>query len=120
MSTENQEKFISYLDQRTEAVQADTARLIEDHRSDEANFEKIRANIFQIIKTLFMAKQKLPESEKETFMQSRLALFKETWNASLVKAQTHDDQLRVQQELVKLEALEEIRNHYEQLQEVED
>ncbi len=121
MKPAQQETFINYLQQRAAAIQADTVRLMDDHRADEANFEKIRANIFQIIKTILTTTvvRREPEKRQEELLVSRLNLFHDTWNAALEKAQAHGDQLRVRQEQVKLEALEEIRKRFEQLREVE-
>ena len=69
------ETFINYLDQRTSSIQEDTLRLIADDRRDEANFEKIRANIFQIVKTMLQASARLSqeESERVSFLKSKLA-----------------------------------------------
>ena len=88
MKSEKTTAFISYLDQRTASVQEDIRRLIADNRRDEADFEKIRANIFQIVKTIFQASERmsLEESERVRFLSSRLSLFQETWEASLMKA----------------------------------
>ncbi len=121
MKPAQQETFINYLQQRAAAIQADTVRLMDDHRADEANFEKIRANIFQIIKTILTTAvvRREPEKRQEELLVYRLNLFHDTWNAALEKAQAHGDQLRVRQEQVKLEALEEIRKRFEQLREVE-
>ena len=59
MESEKTSAFISYLDQRNTSVQEDTLRLIADDRRDEANFEKIRANIFQIVKTMLQASARI-------------------------------------------------------------
>ena len=65
MESEKTSAFISYLDQRTTSVQEDTLRLIADDRRDEANFEKIRANIFQIVKTMLQASARISQEESE-------------------------------------------------------
>ena len=81
MESEKTSAFISYLDQRTTSVQEDTLRLIADYRRDEANFEKIRANIFQIVKTMLQASARISQEESERigFLEAKLALFQETW-----------------------------------------
>ena len=117
MNIEKKENFIGYIDERTSAVQADIVRLIEDDRRDEADFEKIRGNIFQIIKTIVKASERISENEDEQiqFVDSRLTLFTETWKESMTKATEHNDERRILQEQVKLEALNEIRSAFERI-----
>ena len=120
MNTSNAEAFIRFLDQRTGDVQEKIVQLNQDHRSDEANFEKIRANIFQVIKTVFLAYQKTPRTEPElqALMDAKLTMFQETWTGFLETAREHNDEKRVLQEQVKLEAMKEIRQKFDQLREV--
>lgn len=120
MNTSNAEAFTRFLDQRTDDVQKKIVHLNQDHRSDEANFEKIRANIFQVIKTVFLAYQKTPRTEPElqALMDAKLTMFQETWTGFLETAREHNDEKRVLQEQVKLEAMKEIRQKFDQLREV--
>lgn len=121
MNTQKSEAFTRFLDQRAADIQKAVVQLNEDHRIDEANFEKIRANIFQqVIKTVFLALQRTPRTEQElrALMDGRLVMFEETWKDSLAKAREHNDEKRILQEEVKLEALKEIRQKFEELWEV--
>ena len=120
MNNPKAEAFTCFLDKRTADIQKTIVQLNEDHRTDEANFEKIRANIFQVIKTVFLVFRKTPGSEQElrALMDGRLALFEETWNSSLARAREHNDEKRVLQEEVKLEALTEIRRKFDEMWEV--
>lgn len=121
MNTQKSEAFTRFLDQRAADIQKSVVQLNEDHRIDEANFEKIRANIFQqVIKTVFLALQRTPRTEQElrALMDGRLVMFEETWKGSLAKAREHNDEKRILQEEVKLEALKEIRQKFEELWEV--
>ena len=117
MESEKTSAFISYLDQRTTSVQEDTLRLIADDRRDEANFEKIRANIFQIVKTMLQASARISqeESERVGFLEAKLALFQETWEGYLRKAKEHGDDLKIVQEQTRLEALAEIRDAFQKI-----
>lgn len=117
MESEKTSAFISYLDQRTTSVQEDTLRLIADNRRDEANFEKIRANIFQIVKTMLQASARISqeESERVGFLEAKLALFQETWEGYLRKAKEHGDDLKIVQEQTRLEALAEIRDTFQKI-----
>lgn len=112
MESEKTTAFINYLDQRTASVQEDILHLIADDRRDEANFEKIRANIFQIVKTMLQASARISqeESKRISFLESKLALFQETWEGYLRKAREHGDDLKIVQEQTRLEALAEIQD----------
>lgn len=120
MNKTKAEAFTRFLDDRTAHIQERVMQLNQDHRNDEANFEKIRANIFQVIKTVFLAYQKTPRAERElrTLMDAKLTLFERTWTDSMAKAKEHSDEKRVLQEQVKLEAVKEIRQKFEELWEV--
>ena len=117
MESEKIQTFINYLDQRTSSVQEDTLRLIADNRRDEANFEKIRTNIFQIVKTMLQASARISqeESERVGFLEAKLALFQETWEGYLRKAKEHGDDLKIVQEQTRLEALAEIRDTFQKI-----
>lgn len=117
MESEKIQTFINYLDQRTSSVQEDTLRLIADNRRDEANFEKIRTNIFQIVKTIFQASVRVSqeESERVRFLDTKLTLFQETWESYLPEAKEHGDDLKIVQEQTRLEALAEIRDTFQKI-----
>lgn len=117
MESEKIQTFINYLDQRTSSVQEDTLRLIADNRRDEANFEKIRTNIFQIVKTIFQTSVRVSqeESERVRFLDTKLTLFQETWESHLTEAKEHGDDLKIVQEQTRLEALAEIRDTFQKI-----
>ena len=112
--------FIQYLDTRTSAVQENINRLIADDRRDEGDFEKIRANIYQIAKTLFQASRQTAKGEKEQceLFLSRLTTIGNTWKESLENARKHNDERKIVQEQIKLEAMDEIRATFHRIWEV--
>lgn len=109
------ESFITYLDERTRAVQENITRLTKDQRKDEADFEKIRANIFQMFKTIFLASARISPAEEEQirFFDNKMTSIAETWKEALAKAAKHQDERRILQEQVKLEVMDEIRNFFD-------
>ncbi len=117
MNKEQTDTFIQYLDTRTSAIQDEITRLVADNRRDEGDFEKIRANIFQMAKTIFQASQKayLEDSESVKFFDSRLTMIEHTWRTSLDKAKDYQDDQKILQEQVKLEAMDEIRTTYKRI-----
>ena len=120
MRNRKYDAFVQYLDTRTTAVQESINRLIADNRRDESDFEKIKANIYQMVKTIFQASQKTSneESEQVSFFDSRLTMIENTWKASLEKAEEHRDERKILQEQIKLEAMKEIRATFIKIWEV--
>lgn len=115
MQITKKESFITYLDERTRAVQENINRLTKDQRKDEADFEKIRANIFQMFKTIFQASARISTAEEDQirFFDNRMTTIAETWKAALAKATEHRDERRILQEQVKLEVVDEIRSFFD-------
>ena len=115
MQITKKESFITYLDERTRAVQENINRLTKDQRKDEADFEKIRANIFQMFKTIFQASARISTAEEDQirFFDNRMTIIAETWKAALAKATEHRDERRILQEQVKLEVVDEIRSFFD-------
>lgn len=120
MNNEKTDHFIGYLDKQTSVIEGNITQLIRDNRRDDANFEKIRVNIYQIFKTVFQASLRRPtEEEKQLeFFKARLKDFEKTWNTALAKAAEHNDTTRILQEQLKLEVLNEVRNTFEGIWEV--
>ncbi len=117
MNLKKREAFTQYLDQRTAEVNKLTLKLAEDDRRDEADFEKIRSNIFQVIKTIFSASGRVSpyEAEQIRFFDHKLTDIEETWQKALAAAKDHNDEKRVLQEQTKLEVISEVREMIEQL-----
>ncbi len=117
MENKLKEDFVKFLDERTSAVYKDINRLTEDNRKDEANFEKIRANIYQVLKTIFLASMRISGEEWEQvgYFGGRLDVMEETWRSSLAKASEHNDTVRAIQEQVKLEVMDEVRKTFKEM-----
>lgn len=56
---EQQQKFDLYLDERITACKQRSTQLTADHRMDEGNFEKVRANVYEIFKTILSVAEKV-------------------------------------------------------------
>ena len=114
------ETFIGYLDRQTADIQKTIALLVADERKDESDFEKIRANIFQIAKSVYQTSLKTfpEENARLEFLDSRLAMIAQSWKSALDKAKTHHDEVRVLQEQLKLDTMEEILKKRKEIWEV--
>lgn len=56
---EQHQKFESYLDKQILACKQRSELLITDDRVDEGNFEKVRANVYEIFKTILSVSEEV-------------------------------------------------------------
>ena len=91
------------------------AQLLEDDRADEADFEKIRANIYDVFRTVLSAAHKACGEDEEavkSFFMTKTEQIPASWRVSLEKAQVHGDERKMCVEKIKLAAAEEIREKF--------
>ena len=105
------ESLHTFLTDRARACKENAAALTADDRSDEAVFEKIRANVYEIFASVGNAAQKTPDPE--AFFRARLADIPASWEAALERARSHGDEARAHTETVKLEVVRAIREQLE-------
>lgn len=86
--------------------------LTADGRADEAVFEKIRSNVFEIFTAVLSTAQKQPAPLD--FFRRQLTAIPANWEAALEKARAHGDDSRAHTELVKLDAVRIIREKLEE------
>ncbi len=91
------------------------AKLMADDRADEADFEKIRSNIYDVFKTVLTAAQKVCGDDEEAiraFFMSKAEQIPANWTAAMEKAQAHGDEKKICIERIKLAAAEEITEKF--------
>lgn len=96
---------------RQEAAHRDCARaLAADSRGDDADFEKIRANVYGIYKAILETAVKLHgESEHAAkFFERKLRELPSHWRLALSNAREHGDSAAAHVEKLKLETADEI------------
>lgn len=107
-----QADIVSYFDERILDCQKRKSLLEADERNDEADFEKIRENIYQIFKTIFSVSLQAGGSDsnavRKQFLE-KLDQIPESWRESLRKAQEHGDTAKIVIEQLKLTTAEEIK-----------
>lgn len=110
------ETFINYIDECTEKLLQEEKKLAASDRKDEANLVKIRINVYGICKIYFEteSKNKSGKELQEVYPQ-RLERLSEPWKISLEKAKEHEDTKKAVIEEIKLETLEDIKNHFVKL-----
>lgn len=102
----------AYFDAQTALCAQREQTLRADGRDDEASFEKIRANVFDIFRTMLSVAQQVSGGESTAarhFLEEKLDSIPANWRAALARAEEHDDTVRAQIERIKLSAVDEIR-----------
>ena len=110
------EEFITYLTGKIEEGKAETASLLVDGRKDDANFAKVRTNIYDVCRTVSQALVNRPGAGIGA-IRSQLERFRTEWSAALEKAKQHDNINGIAVEETKLAALEDIIAHFREVAE---
>lgn len=106
--------FINYLDQKIASGKADIAALTEEGRKDDADFAKIRTNIYDVCKTVTQALINRPGAGADA-VKVQFGRFESAWGAALEKAREHGNIGAVAVEETKLAALEDIAAHFSEV-----
>lgn len=123
MCDNKKKEFLGYLDLSIQNSQDEVMKLITDSRNDEADHEKVRANIFQIFKTVFQGiinQKNLSEEEAKTLFLSKTETIPINWKKSYENAKAFQDAEKILIEEFKLKTLEEIQNIFYKIWEVAD
>lgn len=113
-----QQNFESYLDEQIAACKQRSALFAADDRRDEGNLEKIRANIYEIFKTILSAAERAcgtDESAQRHFFLQKIEQIPAAWAASHEKAEQHGDTEKMHMESVKLDTVREIKDRYRRI-----
>ena len=97
--------------------------LAAEDRADEAVFEKVKANIYDVFRTVLSVAEKTGKGDPEavrSFFAQRAEQIPAGWAAACEKAREHDDVIRMRTEQVKLDAVREIRENFARIWEGEE
>ena len=103
--------FIEYLTDQFEAGKNDIARLEADGCKDDADFAKVRTNIYDVCRTVTKALADRPGAGPEA-VKAQLERFNKEWNAALDQAREHGDIRNTVIGEIKLEALDDVIAHF--------
>ena len=84
-----------------------------DGRTDEAIFEKIKANIYDVFRTVLSVA--VNADAVKTFFVQRAEQIPAGWAVALEKAREHNDTVRMQTEQIKLDTVQEIREKFSKI-----
>ena len=105
------EEFINYLTRQAEAGRADIAALEAEGRKDDANFARIRTNIYDVCRTVSQALTNRPGAGPAA-VRAQLERFRTGWGVALEKAQAHGDIGAAAVEETKLAVLADVTAHF--------
>lgn len=89
--------------------------LLADNREDEGTFETIRANIYDIFRTVFSVAVKNGGENGEnvqSFFAARIRQIPSNWVAAQEKARAHQEEDKAYLEQIKLDAVADIRENF--------
>ena len=107
------EELIIYLSSKIEECKAETASLLADGRKDDANFAKVRTNIYDVCRTVSQALLSRPGAGTGA-IRAQLDRFRSEWGAALEKAKQHDNINGIAVEETKLAALDDVIAHFQE------
>ena len=110
---EQHQKLKLYLDKQiTDCIQR-CKLLTAENRMDEGNFEKVRANVYEIFKTILSAAEKVYGTDniaEKRFFLEKADQIPKSWTASYDNAKQHGDIEKMHMESIKLDTVREIKD----------
>lgn len=99
--------MLNYFQEQIRCCEEQEKQRIAEDRRDEANLQKIRANIFRVFKSVY--ERSLKEAQPEVFFRKRLETIPQNWQEAYEKARVQEDAAGLLIEQTKLEAAADIR-----------
>lgn len=109
------EAFFTALAARNAALKAQAEALQTSDRKDEANLVKVRANIYEVCGTVCRVHMNRPGGDPDA-CRAQFEKFQAQWGAAREKAAAHGETDKALIEEIKLEALADIRQKFEEAQ----
>lgn len=112
---EKQSKFQDFFEEQIALCEQRSNRLLADGRGDEATFEKIKGNIYDIFRTVLTVAVKTCTDDTETvgeFFRLRIEQIPLSWEQSYEKAKTHNDVSKMHLEQTKLDVVQQIKEEF--------
>ena len=111
MKTMECKNMIEFLDKKVLACNEACNNLQIEGRKDEANFEKIKANVYGIFHTMLTVAMNTAKDNEGiyTFFMDKIKQIPLNWEMSYKKAVEYEDAEKIHIEGIKLEAVNEIK-----------
>lgn len=108
-------KLNSYFDEQIAMCGQRNKELLDDERTDEAAFEKVRANVYDIFRTILSVAVKTSKGDPDAvrrFFVRKTEQIPSSWATAYDKAAKHDDAVKMRLEQIKLDTIGEIRESF--------
>ncbi len=113
-------RMIAWFDERITKSKSFRKSLLKEARRDEAEFEGISGNVYDIFRTVLLTGERLNpgnRSEQTRFFREKINQIPRNWEKAYRLAEEHGDFRRAQVEHVKLETANLIRAQFLSIQE---
>lgn len=117
------DRFQTFLDSSREKLEQEIAQLCKDNRKDEADFVRIKCNIYGIANGFYEHTKRfaLPEQVKESYLQHfEQARMPQKWIEIFNKAKENNDIVKMVQEEIKIQTLKEIKEAFHNFYRMEE
>lgn len=115
MMEQNVSKLNHYFEQQIAMCGRRNQELLADERTDEAAFEKIKANVYDIFRTILSVAvitcKGDPEAVRHFFVQKTQQI-PSSWASAYDKAKQHNDVVKMRIEQIKLDTMGEIKENF--------
>lgn len=115
---EQKRKLVSWFDEQITVCKQRSELFAADDRMDEGNMEKIRANVYEIFKTIFSVAEKTCGEDnlaiKHFFLQ-KAEQIPVNWETACEKAREHGDVEKMHIESIKIDTIREIKDMFLQI-----
>lgn len=101
----------AWLGEQIAACESQRTALWADERQDEANFARIRSNVYDIFRTVLKVAES--RSDGEALFAAKLTEIPSAWQKAHDQAEQHGDAAALCIERIKLDAAAEVRAQFE-------
>ena len=108
-------KLNRYFEEQLAMCNQRNKKLLDDERTDEATFEKVKANVYDIFRTIFSVAVKTSKGEPDAvrrFFVQKIEQIPSSWVTAYDKAKQHNDTVKMCLEEIKLDTIGEIKENF--------
>lgn len=123
MIEQRTEKLNRYFDGEISVCEQRNKQLLADDRRDEAAFEKVKANVYAIFRTILSVAVKTGKGDSEAvrrFFILKIQQIPSNWTTAYNQAKQYDDVVKMHIEQIKLDTVHEIREMFAAIWEEEE
>ncbi len=115
---EQKRKLVSWFDEQITICKQRSELFAADDRMDEGNMEKVRANVYDIFKTILSVAEKVCGEDNlaiKNFLLQKAEQIPANWATAYEKARQHEDVEKMHIESIKLDTIREIKDMFLQI-----